>query len=312
VGAGSHRRPLTLGTGYGIAIAVKSPLSALGLFFVAVVLVIIGTYCLFTAVSIVILKQLRKNKSYYYRTKHFIPVSGMLHRMRRNAAGLASICILCTMVLVMVSGTLCLYLGAEDVLKDRYPHDITVTYRAPGERVAEDAIMAIQSRASEKGIAIRSLTTLEYLSFSVRIDGSKMTGDTAYTVDGSDIAFTCFITDGEYERLTGKAVSLGGGEVLTQGSQKEAPDAFELLGKRFTVKEHISDFPSLGENASLVSNTICFVVSESDLQEILALRKASYDEDAGAVTVDINVDLDGSDAEKLAFLTGWRRNSRKP
>lgn len=295
---------LTLGAGYGIAIAVKSPLSALELFFVAVILVIVGTYYLFTAVSILILKQLRKNKSYYYQTKHFIPVSGMLHRMKRNAAGLASICILCTMVLVMVSGTLCLHLGAEDVLKTRYPHDVTVTYWAPGARVAEDAVKAILSRATRKGIAIRSLITLESLSFFVRIEGGKMTDDIQYMTDSYDMTFTHFITAAEYERLTGKAVSLGEGEVLTQGSQKEAPDSFELLGKRFTVKEHISDFPFLGEYASQMSNTLCFVLSEPDLREIQALRKAAHGDNAGSVAVDIHIDLEGSDADKLAFYEG--------
>lgn len=97
-----------VGTGYYIAIVTKSPLQALTLFFLAVVLVIIGTYCLFTAGSIAVLKLMRKNKKYYYKTSHFISVSGMLYRMKQNAVGLANICILSTMVLVMISTTVCL------------------------------------------------------------------------------------------------------------------------------------------------------------------------------------------------------------
>lgn len=100
-----------------IALTTTNPLSAFVLFFVAVVLVIIGTYCLFTAGSIAVLKLLRKNKRYYYQTRHFISLSGMLYRMKQNAVGLANICVLSTAVLVMISSTLSLFLGMEDGLR---------------------------------------------------------------------------------------------------------------------------------------------------------------------------------------------------
>ncbi len=115
---------LTLAAGYLIANLVRDPLSAISLFFVAVVLVIIGTYCMFTAGSIALLKGLRARKSFYYMPRHFTAVSGMLYRMKQNAVGLASICILSTMVLVTVSTTVCLYLGTEDSLDSQYPHDV--------------------------------------------------------------------------------------------------------------------------------------------------------------------------------------------
>ena len=117
---------LCLGIGYYIALATESPLQAILLFFVAVVLVIIGTYLLFSAGSIAVLKMLRKNKKYYYQTRHFTSVSGMLYRMKQNAAGLASICILSTMVLVMVAGTLSLYMGVESAIDNRYPNDMSI------------------------------------------------------------------------------------------------------------------------------------------------------------------------------------------
>ena len=117
----------TLGAGYYIAITTTSPLDALMLFFLAVILVIIGTYCLFVAGSIAFLKALKKRKSYYYQAKHFIGVSGMLYRMKQNAVGLANICILSTMVLVRISTCLCMYLGVDDALDTMYPHEITYT-----------------------------------------------------------------------------------------------------------------------------------------------------------------------------------------
>lgn len=121
---------LTLGAGYVVATLVDNPGMAVAVYFLAVFAVIIGTYCLFTSVSIAVLKALRRNKRYYYKAKHFISVSGMLYRMKRNAVGLANICILCTMV--MVSGTLSLYLGSAEQVNAYCPADVVVetTYYA--------------------------------------------------------------------------------------------------------------------------------------------------------------------------------------
>ena len=120
---------LALGGGYAIAVFTNNAGMAFALYFPAVILVIIGTYALFTAVSIVALKALRKNKRYYYQPRHFIGVSGMLYRMRRNAVGLANICILTTMVLVMVSGTLALYLNSQQTLEKQFPAELSVAVR---------------------------------------------------------------------------------------------------------------------------------------------------------------------------------------
>lgn len=115
---------VTLGAAYYIALTTENPLEALTLFFIAVLLVIVGTYSLFTAGSIALLKLMRKNKKYYYKTKHFISVSGMIYRMKQNAAGLATICIMSTCVIIMISTTVSLYLGMEDALRFRYPQNI--------------------------------------------------------------------------------------------------------------------------------------------------------------------------------------------
>ena len=109
---------------YYLAVAVIDPLSAMLMFFIAVVMVIIATYLLFISGSVVLCKLLQKNKKYYYKTKHFVSLSSMIYRMKRNGAGLASICILSTMVLVTLSSTVCLYAQTEDGIQKRYPHDI--------------------------------------------------------------------------------------------------------------------------------------------------------------------------------------------
>ena len=120
-----------IAAGYYMAITVDNPVKAITLFFVAVMLVIIGTYWLFNAGSITFLKLLRKNKRYYYQTRHFTTVSGMIYRMKQNAVGLANICILSTMVLVVISMTVCMYAGLEDELKTQYPAELEVLFYDP-------------------------------------------------------------------------------------------------------------------------------------------------------------------------------------
>ena len=151
---------LTMGAGYGLSLTVSDPVNALTLFFLAVVLVIVGTYCLFTAGSIALLKALRKNKKYYYQTRHFTAVSGMLHRMKRNAAGLATICILSTMVLVTVSTTLCLYVGVDEMLDLMYCRDVQ-TYVNRGAPEDLPKVKALYERkAAELGVEMKDFAAL--------------------------------------------------------------------------------------------------------------------------------------------------------
>ena len=160
--------------GYAIAVLVDDPVMAVALYFLAVLLVIIGTYCLFTAGSIALLKLLRKNKRFYYQTGHFIGVSGMLYRMKRNAVGLANICILSTMVMVMISGTLALYLGTGKIIDARYPADfqIEVRYEAGGEDPFDGAALMVGTKAflTEQGAGVTGERTVTYLNFSITWD----------------------------------------------------------------------------------------------------------------------------------------------
>ena len=116
---------LALAGGYGLAVSVRKASDVLGIFLLAVLLVIIGTYCLFTAGSIAMLKLLKRRRRFYYRAKNFVAVSGLLYRMRRNASGLSAICILSTMVMVTVSSTTALYFGQQDILAEKYPLGLT-------------------------------------------------------------------------------------------------------------------------------------------------------------------------------------------
>lgn len=214
---------LFLGAGYAAAMLVDNPGMAVAVYFLAVFAVIIGTYCLFTSVSIAVLKALRRNKRYYYKAKHFISVSGMLYRMKRNAVGLANICILCTMVMVMVSGTLSLYLGSEEQVNVCCPSDVVVetTYYASStedhvynEETGEETIeyhtpydAAAMDAWFEDYFAAHKLTpsaakAVEYYSFTA--------------VDSEDhVSLVTAVTAETYAQLTGEAApELAPGEAL--------------------------------------------------------------------------------------------------
>jgi len=156
---------ISLSAGYYIALTTESPLTAIYLFFVAVILVIVGTYSLFTAGSIALLKILRKNKKFYYKTNNFINVSGMIYRMKQNAVGLSNICILSTCVLVMLSTTVSLYIGMEDVLRNRYPRDIAVRVDNVSDEMEEKLDNIIIKEAEKHNISIKDI--IKYRSIEV-------------------------------------------------------------------------------------------------------------------------------------------------
>ena len=232
---------LFLGAGYAVAMLVDNPGMAVAVYFLAVFAVIIGTYCMFTSVSIAVLKALRRNKRYYYKAKHFISVSGMLYRMKRNAVGLANICILCTMVMVMVSGTLSLYLGSEEQVNVYCPSDVVVeaTYYASStgdhvynEETGEETIeyhtpydAAAMDAWFEDYFAGHKLTpsaakAVEYYSFTA--------------VDSEDhVSLVTAVTAVTYAQLTGEAApELAPGEALAHVPPNcELGDSFSFLDK---------------------------------------------------------------------------------
>ena len=209
---------ISLGLGYFIAVWTKDGAMAVALYFIAVFLVVIGTYCLFTSVSIAVLKALRANKRYYYKARHFITVSGMLYRMKRNAAGLANICIISTMVMVMISGTLSLYVGTEDMINELYPHDFSAkavyyfsepwNYTSEEEQTPFDhAEMNAQfvDWYTEHGAQPSYAAEVEYLQLSP--------GD----MEEAGYSSVYVVTAAGYELLTGNtAPVLGEGEALAR------------------------------------------------------------------------------------------------
>ncbi|MDL2253542.1 FtsX-like permease family protein [Ruminococcaceae bacterium OttesenSCG-928-I18] len=200
-----------LGAGYFVALYFRSPLEVLMLFLLAVLLVIIGTYCLFTSGSIALLKLLRRNKRFYYQPDHFISVSGMIYRMKQNAAGLATICILSCMVLVTVSSTVSLNVGAEDSLEVQYPYAYDLRFEAPED--ADVLLFGAQTIAAENGVSLTHLQDYHRRAFWAKMQGNSLVAaeEEGNLIGGGLVAL---LTLEEYNKNEGTTVSLAPGQAL--------------------------------------------------------------------------------------------------
>ena len=259
---------LALGAGYYIAIVTEAPLQAILLFFVAVVLVIIGTYLLFTASSIAILKRLKSKPNYYYNTNHFIPVSGMIYRMKQNAVGLANICILATMVLVMVSGTVCLYLGTEDSLLTAYPSQMIVEVGKPTGDAHDNIYKAIEKTVSDSGLEMNTLSDFCYLDFACTRQGSDFGNEVDKYVNPSNNSYVFFLTASEYERISGEKVSLAPDEAYAFADSKKISDNFTFFGKSYKITRWLEDFPEISQKATVIPDRYFFIVADETFTEI--------------------------------------------
>lgn len=211
-----------LAAAYYLAVSITNPLDAIVWFFVAVILVIIGTYLLLVAGSVLLCRVLQKNKKYYYRPEHFVSVSSMAYRMKRNGAGLASVCIIATMILVMISSSSCLYFGAEDAANMRYPRDINITLAGETpEQITDGNIeryrRAIADYTSERGVPPKDVQNYRYINTS-----GLFSGDTVqcwYSREGvsasySELRDIYIVSTADYAARTGENVSLAPDEAL--------------------------------------------------------------------------------------------------
>lgn len=206
-----------LAAAYYISVSIEQPVAALGWFFIAVLMVIAATYLLFIAGSVLLCRILQKNKHYYYKPNHFVSVSSMVYRMKRNGAGLASICILITMVLVMIASTSCLYFGKEDVLRSQYPHDFNFTLDFDTlEDVKQENIDKTKAGIDafmdkNGGISFGICGKSDRVAGAIK-DGVFYMGDDVYDPDRS--AYLYLIDLADYNRNTGSSLSLSDGEAL--------------------------------------------------------------------------------------------------
>lgn len=294
--------------GYYLAVTVQDVIVAVGIFFIAVLLVIAGTYILFTSVSIAFLKMLKNNKKYYYQTTHFITVSGMLYRMKRNAVGLANICVLSTMVLVTISTTVCLYVGLEDSLKGKFPAEVGITlYRDSIPDVSERELLVEQLLAAGKEQGRELTEVLEYVDIVVvtHRDGNKVerfdnTNDSYYF---TEMGMLYLMTRADYEKYTGHSY-----DVIPQGSVMVASpvpleeESIVLFGTEYPVVKKIDfseDFTNKGMEGFINAQQLLYVVVEDDssLTPFIAESEVKYH---------IEIETDGTPEERKMYALAVR------
>ena len=284
-----------MAAGYYLAVSTRNPLEAINTFFVAVILVIIGTYALFLAGSIALLKLLRKRKKFYYKSNHFVSVSGMIYRMKQNAVGLANICILSTIVLVMISSTVSLYVGVDDVMAYRYPNDYQMTlYEASQEKI-DKANKLIEEELDRGGLKKENETSYHY-GTTVLISQGKdkfTTNDSAgYSV--RNLTELYVIPQEDYQKLENTSTSLKENEVIVYTTDEDyGRDSIQIDDREFQVTEELDDFVLEEKNQSRVAPGMYMIVANDEVAMQLDSLKSG-------LRYDINFDMTGSDDEKAA------------
>ena len=299
---------ICLGAGYYLAVTTESPIKAITIFLLAVILVMAGTYLLFTAGSIVILKFLRRRKSFYYRTGNFISISGMLYRMKQNAIGLASICILSTGVLLMISMTVSIYFGMNDIMLNRYPYDVDMSVTSISEEECQTAIEAFEKTIADNKVPVEKSVEEIYLDIVCSKNGDQILIKPTNTIRNSDSVLVLSLLDqAEYERLTGISANLNDGEIFAWYPSAVQKDSVTVDEKEFTVKKWMDKNPlTCGEDA--VSDNAVLVVTDEDFKKFDEMRTEMYKDASSSpagqdLTVHLGLDITGSDSTKIAYGT---------
>ena len=299
---------ICLGAGYYLAVTTESPIKAITIFLLAVILVMAGTYLLFTAGSIVILKFLRRRKSFYYRTGNFISISGMLYRMKQNAIGLASICILSTGVLLMISMTVSIYFGMNDIMLNRYPYDVDMSVTSISEDECQTAIEAFEKAIADNKVPVEKSVEEIYLDIVCSKNGDQILIKPTNTIRNSDSVLVLSLLDqAEYERLTGISANLNDGEIFAWYPLAVQKDSVTVDETEFTVKKWLDKNPlTCGEDA--VSDNAVLVVTDEDFKKFDEMRTEMYKGVSSApagedLTLHLGLDITGSETDKIDFGT---------
>lgn len=266
------------GYGYYLAQTIQNPIKAITMFFIAVLAVIFGTYLIFMAVSITVLKLMKNNKTFYYKPKNFISVSGLLYRMKRNAVGLANICILSTMVLVTMGTTSALYAGSEEAYNTRFPRDIIVNgYRSTEGKLTEIE-KNVKKATQDAGVEAKDLVSYNILNVVGRLNGTEISYETGNVGSLDKLRTVVVIELKDYNKVSKEQKTLNTGETLLFIDKKGKYEANEITvqGVNLKIKEKLTDFPgALGTAAANAFDTYYVVVKDNtDVKKIeSALKK---------------------------------------
>ena len=286
-----------LGTGYYLAVTTESIIDALGVFFIAVLLVMAGTYLVFTSGSIVILKLLRRRKKFYYKLQNFTSVSGMLYRMKQNAVGLASICILSTGVLLMLSTTVSLNMGIEDTIRSQYPCDVNVDFHGHSPEEAYMAQEFIRTELEEKNIPVESVESQIYLSLIGVMEGNRLNMDPeAGRSQTQNLVTVVIIPDSFSEQVTGEKQDVPEGSLLAYGTEE---NSIILENQEFKISGRLKKRPEISGQLSMdFVKTLYFVADEKTFEKINQLQNEAKG-GGYSITSSIGVQVPGDDAAAI-------------
>ena len=302
-----------LAAAYYIAVSIKTPLTALSLFFIAVIMVIVATYLIFIAGSVWICRLLQKNKRYYYKKNHFVSVSSMVYRMKRNGAGLASICILATMVLVMISSTTCLYFGAEDALRDRYPRDISISASYSGlDSMTDENISALRGEISAAVGGAETENILDYRCASLVgslengiLDLSEASIYSTAMTTYDYVAEVYIVPLADYNAIAGTNESLGSGEAMIYAYRMDYTDKTFAVDElvSFRVKKVLDSFPIAdGSAMASIAPTVFVIVPDfADTVAKLGGAVSSSGDEPASLSWNYAFDTPVSDEEEIAL-----------
>lgn len=271
---------LILGYAYYTAVSIKNPINAISMFFIAVIMVIIASYILFVSGSVVLCRILQRRKGYYYKPHHFVSVSSMAYRMKRNGAGLASICILSTMVLVMLSSTASLYIGTEDSIRYLYPRNISMDVRLNSIDAAYDESLNTLRTIAEKAAEdnnVKKENIIEYRCATTvgKLEGSRIVVDEYFSgystnMNYDDLYCAIILPLEDYNRIMNSNETLGSGEALLYSTDQSFGYETISVGnaQELTVKKVLDSFSDNGMASKQIVPTVFVVVS--DLNDYIA------------------------------------------
>lgn len=285
---------ILVGIGYYISITTESPLAVINLFLIAVLLVIAGTYLLFTAGSIALLKLLKKNKNYYYQVGHFTTVSGMMYRMKQNAIGLANICVLSTMVLVMISTSVCLYVGAEDSIHSNYPYDYDLTIYDDPHNIDKDKLKTlVDTTLEEYNLSPEYVSCSTYFSTIVEQHNGKFTKGEKANWSSEQAAYIIMMTEEDYAHDMGMEPEEMKNDEVKVFTKAKNYDTYSLYGEELTCIEKLKSIPETSNEYLEMVDTYVFVVSNKDVLSSFAQKYKS-----GDTSFMLEISIDYKDAQK--------------
>ncbi|MPQ30174.1 ABC transporter permease [Clostridium estertheticum] len=293
---------IELAVGYGLAMYIESPLKAFTIFCIGVILIIAGTYSTFIAGSIAFLKILKKNKKFFYKTKNFVSVSGMIYRMKQNAVGMANICILSTAVLLTISTTVALYVGQESSLKIAYPLDVAISIRNRAATAKEKDKVAnmIKEEAHKSHVTLKNQVEFDDKELMTLQDKNSFKIPNPEVPVATDIKSIYLYTLKDYNKMEGKSVALKDNEVLIFSDGKEFNyDSIVINDKKFKVKDNLNKIKIANKNKNEVIDKYRIIVKDMNTLKDISEEKNV----TGFVNSNESIafDIDGNKEDALKF-----------